>query len=172
MLSCIFIFCCSTQEVQFGVWPASCVIDNVLWPDFKCFFFFGFWNQIYAHPSTSARHAPLSRIPRRLSPLLPKVLVEWIARARCVVLTCQRVFALWLHVKARLCLFRPCLVVPGVYGVGSVAGCFRCWCVFYMRRHSSEVCHFFHCRQLVFGFSCLCVVYSPCFPGIVCICIA
>jgi len=28
----------STQEVQFGEWPASCVVDSVLWPNFKCFF--------------------------------------------------------------------------------------------------------------------------------------
>jgi hypothetical protein len=28
----------STQEVQFGEWPASCVVDGVLWPDFHYFF--------------------------------------------------------------------------------------------------------------------------------------
>jgi len=27
----------STQEVQFGEWPASCVVDGVLWPNFHCF---------------------------------------------------------------------------------------------------------------------------------------
>jgi hypothetical protein len=28
----------STQEVQLGEWPASYVVDSMLWLDFKCFF--------------------------------------------------------------------------------------------------------------------------------------
>jgi len=84
-------------------------------------FFQRIWSQIYAHPSISAWHAPLSNIPRRFPPLPPEVLVVCFTGARHVVLTRQGVFALWLRVKATLQHFRPCLAAPGVFGVGAVA---------------------------------------------------
>jgi hypothetical protein len=43
-----------------------CVFGRI----FKCFFL-RIWSQFYAYPSTSAWHAPLSRVSRRLPPLPP-----------------------------------------------------------------------------------------------------
>jgi hypothetical protein len=106
---------------------------------FLSFVSLGFRSQIYAHPSTSARHAPPSCVPRRLLPLLSEVSATWFTGALRVVLTRQSVFTLWLCVKATLRRFKPGLTAPGVYGVGSAAGCFRCRHVFYTRRRSDEV---------------------------------
>jgi len=128
------------------------------------FFFQRIWSQIYAHPSISAWHALLSRVPRRFPPLPPKVLVAYFTGARCVVLTCQGVFALWLCVKATLRLFRLCLASPGVFGVGAAAWCSRCRRVFYTRCHSGKVCLFSTVWRLVFGFFLpLCCAF-PLFP--------
>jgi hypothetical protein len=128
----------NSRSSVWGVASLLCRRRCVFWQDFKCFLL-GFWSQIYAHPSTSVRHAPPSSVSRRLPPLLQEVSAAWITGARHVVLTRQRIFALWLRVKATFRLFKPCLAAPGVYGVGSDVGCLRCQGVFYMRRHSGKV---------------------------------
>jgi hypothetical protein len=41
-----------------GEWPAVCVINDVLWPDFHCFFFDA-WSQIYTLPLIPSSRARL-----------------------------------------------------------------------------------------------------------------
>jgi hypothetical protein len=136
-------------------------------------FFSNFWSQICARLSTSARHALPSCVSRRPPPLLPEASVVSVAGAQHVVLTHQGAFALWLRVKATLCLFRPCMAAPGVYGVGSSARCFRWQHVSYTHRHSGKV-GLFAPLSATFSwvFSAFVFVYSPYFPGIICLCIA